>query len=163
MKEVIQAPSTQAILNRPKDQDAKWLLRPLPTYETQPEKIRDAYIAGSTDQLVSKRQVSHEEAFIEYQRKRHMPNNGGSTADGASQERKEHAAQCFIFSPPAELTEEEKARVIKAKHLEAVIASELSLAKKPKPLEKLNMFERFKLVLGITRGTDDLFSWRDKK
>jgi hypothetical protein len=100
-----QAPSTRAILARPKEDDEKHFLRPLVDCQ-----IRDK--DGNID--VGERPVTIEEvSHIEAIRRRPKNSTGQSEKSATGKENQEAAIHTYLCSPPAVLSEEELKRVTK--------------------------------------------------
>lgn len=122
-----QAPSTQAILARPKEKDEEHFNRP--PVECQ---IRDSDgLVNVRERALEERERSHAEAI----RRRPKNSIGQSEKSSAGEERKEAAVNAFICSPGVSLENfnpEERARIQKPQVYEEspVLALETKLVKK---------------------------------
>jgi hypothetical protein len=154
----IQCDSTRKILERPISEDKLWQSRPLPTYEGQPDAIREAWCSGSIRDYVDSfhRRITPEEYALErdIRGKRDLP--GASTERGVSYYKIEMAEQAFIFTPPADPKKEDIDRLQSIHRYQAIVAEVLAL--KEKPLRKKTLLEKF---FGLFGKTEDLMSWRD--
>jgi hypothetical protein len=108
-----QQPSTQALLNaqlsRPKEKDAEYWERPLPT-RTQAQIVDQTGNVDIGERPVTREEVSHVESI------RRRPKNtiGQSEFSGVEKERREAAMHAYLCSPGIEfknLTHEEKKRI----------------------------------------------------
>lgn len=105
----VQAASTQAILNRPKEKDAEWFNRPIPlNWKAKPD-------AKTTEEAVGTRAVTPEEIHIDENRRRASKNTLGDAVSGGARsvapDSIERAISAYTCSPPAELTETEKMKL----------------------------------------------------
>lgn len=96
----IQSPSTQSVMDRPKELDG-------PDYWYRP--ITSAFLANTTaknqDELVGKKDFDPTQvAIIEDIRRKARNTLGQPTKEGFSAETKERAVHAFTYSKPAELT-----------------------------------------------------------
>lgn len=112
----VQQPSTQATLDRDPAKDAEHWNRPLPKEVVEKNKqLVEAYRAGdlaTLDHLVDARNVTPDEyILIDGLRKKPKNSIGQTTFKGASDAAIEKAVHSFLFSPPAQLTPEERKRI----------------------------------------------------
>jgi hypothetical protein len=100
-----QQPSTQAILARPKEKDLEHFLRPL--VDCQIKKPDGSIDVG--ERPVTIEEVSHVEAT----RRRPKNSTGQSDKSAFDEQHREAAANAFVCSPPAALSEMDKDRTTK--------------------------------------------------
>lgn len=104
----MQPASTRATLMRTADEQAAWLSRPISTegQTTAATRLEDL------EKLVPARPVTLEEISLIEGIRRRPKNSIGQAEDSAfTPERRQAAAHAFAYSPPAALTEAEKAKV----------------------------------------------------
>lgn len=112
-----QQPSTLAIMARPKEKDEEHWLRPLPKEVLEQSAKLAAAVAQGDDAairaLVAERAVTLEEvSHVEAIRRRPKNSQGQSEKSSVGEEKRETAIQAFVYSTPAELTPDEKQRII---------------------------------------------------
>ena len=126
-----QQPSTQAIMARPKEDDEKHFLRPLPKevieqsarmsqainqfreeHKDLPQAAIQELECPGMKEMVGERQVSDaQESHVQSVRYRSKNTKGQSEKSGSGEERKEAATHAYLCSGPAILTDEEKQRI----------------------------------------------------
>lgn len=112
-----QQPSTQAIMARPKEDDEKHFLRPLPKEVIEQNQRIAAVLENNPSrqalsEFVAERKISEEErSHVEAIRHRPKNSKGQSEKSGSGEERKEAATHAYLCSGPAILTDEEKQRI----------------------------------------------------
>lgn len=116
----VQCASTQATLDRDPAKDEEHWNRPLPAEVVEKNKqLVEAYRAGDLsmlDKLVEARNISPEEFNIVEGLRRSFKNNLGQTSQSsASEYALRKAIDAFLYSPPAELTPEERKRISEMK------------------------------------------------
>lgn len=160
----VQAKSTQAILERPKEKDREhWerLFKPLEGWLAVPEA--DLTTPEGIDKAVNRRQLSPDEVIVEEKRRRSSKNSIGQSLEaGISEHKRDMAIQGMIYSPPAKPTDEDLKRIKTLNEYSAVMDSGFDKKVIWKELSLLEAIKHWLKGGEISKG-DSNISWRDLK